>query len=354
MFEDLLHDWDGEEVALRYDEPTGAWMFLCVHSTVMGPGMGGTRMRTYANPHDALADGLRLSSAMTLKQAAADTPYGGGKAVLCVPSVPSPGTEERRTLLLRYGDMVDSLGGTYVTAADMNTGNEDMDVIGERTRHVLGRSKVNGGSGDPSEGTALGCFFGIKATVREAFGTADLAGKTVLIQGVGSVGARLAELLGEDGAELILADVNGDRVGALAERMGAAVIGVDEVITTDCDVLAPCATGSGLNADTIPMLACRTVAGCANNQLAGPDDAARLKDAGILYAPDFVINAGGVIHLAGYETLGWDEAKMRSRLEGIGDTLAEIFASAKTEGITTEEAAERLADARIEAARSAG
>lgn len=352
-FEELLRGWDGQEVVARFDEPTGSWMLIGVHSTVLGPAMGGTRMKPYALPEEALDDVLRLSSAMTLKQAAADLPYGGGKAVVAVPEVPGRATDERRGLLLRYADLVESLHGTYVTAADMNTGEVDMDTIGERTAHVLGRTRAGGGSGDPGAATATGVYHGLRASVAHAFGSDDLSGRTVLIQGVGSVGGRLAELLLEAGAELVLADVDEGRTAAVAERVAGRVVAPDEVIGTTCDVFAPCATGRVLTAETIPHLRCRVVAGAANNQLGTLADGDRLRDAGILYAPDYVINGGGVIHLAGYETLGWDEATMAKRLEGIGDTLLDVFEASEREGISTAEAADRLARSRIDAARSA-
>jgi leucine dehydrogenase len=319
---------------------------------VLGPAMGGTRLKAYALPEEALDDVLRLSSAMTVKQAAADVPYGGGKAVVAVPEVPGRGTDERRELLLRYAELVDSLRGTYVTAADMNTGEADMDTIGERTSHVLGRSRPNGGSGDPGGDTAVGVFHGLRACVGRVFGSDDLEGRIVLIQGVGSVGGRLAELLREAGATLLLADVDAGRAAAAAERLGTGIVAADEVIGTPCDVFAPCATGRVLTPETIPHLRCRIVAGAANNQLATSADADRLREAGILYAPDYVINGGGVIHLAGYETLGWDEATMAKRLEAIGDTLLDVFDAADRDGTSTAAAADALARSRIRAARS--
>jgi leucine dehydrogenase len=346
-FEELLSSWDGEEVVVRYDEPTGAWMLIGVHSTILGPAMGGTRLKSYAVPEDALDDVLRLSSAMTVKQAAADVPYGGGKAVIAIPDVPGRGTDARRGLLLRYAGLVDSLRGTYVTAADMNTGEADMDTIGERTSHVLGRSRANGGSGDPGASTAVGVFHGIRACVAQVFGSDDLGGRSVLIQGVGSVGGRLAEHLHDAGAELVLADSDPNRAASLADRLGAKPADADEVIGTSCDVFAPCATGRVLTAETIPHLRCRVVAGAANNQLGVDEDGDRLAEAGILYAPDYVINAGGVIHLAGYETLGWDEATMAARLRGIGDTLRTVFEAADRDGISTAAAADRLAADRL-------
>jgi leucine dehydrogenase len=349
VFEDALARWDGEEVAIRFDEPTRTWMFVGVHSTVLGPAMGGTRMKTYAEPEDGLRDVLRLSAAMSFKQATAGVPYGGGKAVLAVPDVPPPGSSERRTVLLRYAALVDSLHGTYVTAADMNTAAPDMDVIGERTTHVLGRSRDRGGAGDPAPGTALGVYHGIRSTWRHVTGSPDLSGVRVLIQGVGSVGDRLADHLHEAGASVLAADVDPVRAEKTAERVGGAVVDSDAVIGTGCDVYAPCATGAVLTSETIPALDCRVVAGAANNQLGEAEDAALLQQRGILYAPDYVINAGGVIHLAGYETLGWDDATMGARLAGIGETLLELYRTSEDEGITTAEAANRLARTRIEA-----
>jgi leucine dehydrogenase len=352
-FEELLAGWDGEEVVARFDEPTSAWMLVGIHSTVLGPAMGGTRMKSYAVAEDALDDVLRLSAAMTVKQAAADLPYGGGKAVLAVPEVPGRGTDERRELLLRYADLVDSLHGTYVTAADMNTGEADMDAIGTRSAHVLGRSRANGGAGDPGAATATGLFHGLRASVGHAFGSDDLVGRTVLIQGVGSVGTRLAELLDEAGATVLLSDLEASRAAEVADRLGTRTVPLTEVIGTPCDVYSPCAVGRVLTAETIPHLRCRVVAGAANNQLATPEDGERIRDTGVLYAPDFVINAGGVIHLAGSETLGWDEATTAKRLEAIGDTLLDVYEAAERDGISTAAAAERLAHSRIDAARSA-
>jgi glutamate dehydrogenase/leucine dehydrogenase len=349
-FEELIGDWDGEQVVVHRDRPTSAWMFVGVHSTVLGPAMGGTRLKSYGNPAEALDDVLRLSSAMTLKHAAADTPFGGGKAVIAVPEVPALGSEDRRTLLLRYADLVASLHGTYVTAADMNTGESDMDTIGERTSHVLGRSKANGGAGDPGAATARGVFHGIEAAVRHAFGT-GLVGRSVFVQGLGSVGGRLVEHLHDADAALLVTDLDASRASTVADQVGARVVATEDVTRTECDVFSPCATGKVLTEATIPLFQFRIVAGAANNQLGVAEDGERLRDAGILFAPDFVINAGGVIHLAGYETLGWDDATMAKRLEGIGDTLLEVFETAERDGVSTATAADRMARARVAGAR---
>jgi leucine dehydrogenase len=315
--------------------------------------MGGTRLKAYPAPEDALRDVLRLSGAMTLKQAIADLPYGGGKAVLAVPEVPARDSEERRTLLRRYAEVVDSLHGTYVTAADMNTGQTDMDVVGEVTEHVLGRSPDRGGSGDPAGGTALGVFHAIVAACRRGLGSADLDGRRILIQGCGAVGSRLAVHLADAGAELLVSDVDLERVRATADRVGATPVATEAVLGIECDVFAPCATGPVLTKDTILGFRCGIVAGAANNQLETAEDAERLAERGILYAPDYVVNGGGVIWLAGYETLGWDDAAMQARLAGVGQTLELVFDEAERHGITTAAAADQLADERLAAGRRA-
>jgi leucine dehydrogenase len=341
VLEDLIRAWDGEEVVVRFDEPTGSWIFVCIHSTARGPAGGGTRMKVYPEPSDALADAMRLASAMTLKMAAADMPFGGAKAVLAVPELVDG--EARRGLLLRYGDLIASLRGTFNTGPDVNTSAADMDVIGERCGYVFCRSEEHGGSGDPGPHTARGVFHGIRASVRHVFGTDSLAGRVVLVQGLGSVGGPLAEELLAAGARVLASDV----VPGRAESLGAEVVPVEEVIGAECDVYAPCALGGTLNAETIPRLRCRIVAGSANNQLAEPDDAERLRAAGILYAPDFVINAGGVLNSLGAEHLGWTREQIEAGLAGIGDTLEEIYSKADAQGITTEAAAEQLAGARL-------
>jgi leucine dehydrogenase len=350
-FEELIGAWDGEEVVVHRDEPTSSWMLIGIHDTTLGPAMGGTRLTSYAHPSDALEDVLRLSEAMTWKQAVADLPYGGGKAVIAVPEVPAQGSDDRRALLLRYAELVESLHGTYVTAADMNTGEQDMDTLGERTSHVLGRSIASGGSGDPGAATALGVFHGIRATIRRAFGDDSLEGRSVLVQGLGSVGSRLAGHLADAGSALLLADVDAERATSLADALGAKVVNAEDVIGTECDLFSPCATGKVLSRETIPYVRCRAVAGAANNQLARPEDGDLLRDAGILFAPDFVVNAGGVIHLAGRETLGWDDATLSVRLEAIGDSLHEIFDRAERESLSPAAAADRMARERIAAAR---
>jgi leucine dehydrogenase len=340
-----LEGWDGEEVAVRFDRDLATWMFVCVHSTRLGPACGGTRMKSYAEPGDALRDGLRLSGAMTAKNAVAGLPLGGGKAVLAVPEVPRG--DRRRELFLRYGDFVRSLGGTYVTACDMNTSERDMDVVGERCQYVFGRSVACGGSGSSAPATATGVFHGIRASVAHAFGSSDLEGRTVLVQGVGSVGRSLARQLGQAGARLLVTDADRARAVDAAEALGAEIVAPEEALRTACDVFSPNATGGILSSETIPGLRCRIVAGAANNQLARREDAELFGPLGILYAPDFVINAGGIIHLASLELLEEDEGTRDERLLRIGEALTEVFEAAAAENLSTGAAAERIVERRL-------
>ena len=350
MFEDLLRSWDGEFVASRFDAASDAWMFIGVHSTTLGPGFGGTRMKSYPTVEDGLRDVLRLSAAMSAKNALASLPFGGGKAVLAVPKLPEG--SERLDLLRRYADLVDSLGGSYVTACDMNTTERDMDVVGERSSFVMGRSLAAGGSGSSGPDTAVGVYHGIRASLAHVFGSHDPAGLSVAVQGCGAVGSHLVKLLAEAGAKLVVSDVDAARTRSLADRFGARVVPPGDEFDSECDLFSPCATGGVLSAETIPRLRCRIVAGAANNQLATPEDGRLLAEAGILYAPDYIVNAGGVMHLAGVERLGWSRAELDERLAGIGRTLAEVFSIADGDGLTPAEAADRLALARIAAGRA--
>jgi leucine dehydrogenase len=348
VLEDVLRDWDGEFALTAYDEPSGAYMFIAIHSTRLGPGAGGTRMKTYATPADGLNDACRLAGAMTLKMAVAGLPMGGGKSVLAVPGELDPQT--RRNLLLRHAHNVHMLAGNYRTGPDMNTNSIDMDTLNEVTPYAFGRSVEKGGSGSSAPDTAVGVFHGIVASVTHVYGSPDLTGKRVLVQGAGAVGEPLTEMLVKAGAHVIVSDVSLERVEALYDRLGVEVVSPATDLETECDVFAPCATGGVLTEQTIPRLRCRIVAGAANNPLGDPHaDGERLREAGILYAPDFVINGGGAIHLIGYEALGWSEEQVERGLVGIGDTLAEIYRAADEAGISTEAAAERIAHARLAA-----
>jgi len=337
-FESLLAGWEGEHAVIRHDTESGAWIFVCVHSTALGPAGGGTRMRVYPVPADGLADAMRLSGAMTWKMAGAGMPRGGGKAVLAVPELPAG--EPRRRLLRRYGELVASLGGSYRTAGDMNISPEDLDVVAETCPWVYGTTGRGGNSG---RGTARGGLHAIRATVEHVFGSPELAGRKVLVQGAGAVGAVLARELTEAGARVLVSDVDEARAAAT----GCEPVPPERALETEVDVYSPCAVGGTLNAESIPRLACRAVAGCANNQLDEPEDAERLHDRGILYAPDYIVNAGGIVQLIGLEDEGWDETQLQAGLAKIGDTLRTLFAEAGTEGITPFDAADRLVRRRL-------
>jgi len=352
VLEKLLSEWDGESVSIHRDRATGAWMFICVHSTALGTAAGGTRMKHYPSPDDALRDGMRLSEAMSLKLASVDFPHGGGKGVIALPTPEIPHGEARRRLLHEYGRFINSLGGLYSCAPDMNTSAQDMDVIAEVTPYVFCKTEAAGGAGDTAPDTALGVLHGIRASCRYAFGSDDLSQRTVLVQGAGGVGGRLIELLMEADANLIATDIDPNRVERLLEK-GIQVVPPEAALTTPCDVFSPCATGAIINARTIQSLRCRVIAGGANNQLETQADADMLRARGIAYAPDFVINAGGVLHGGGLEEQHWTRAMLDEKLAGIGDVLFEIFQRADRDDISTDAAARQIALARLRGATPA-
>ena len=345
-FETLIDGWDGETAVIRRDRETGGWIFVCIHSTRRGPAGGGTRMKVYGSPAEGLEDAMRLSGAMSRKLAVAGLPFGGGKAVIAVPEIPHGGA--RRALLLRYGDLVASLGGTYCTSSDMNTDEADMDVIWERTKYVFGRSVAAGGSGNPARPTALGVFHGIKASLAHVDGSDELSGRRVLIQGAGGVGSQLADHLAHAGASVLLADVDIPKAKAVAARVGGDAVDPNDLLQTEADVFSPCAVGGVLTMRSASQLRCAVVAGSANNQLAEPEAAEVLHAHGVLYAPDYVINAGGAIGVAGTEQLGWDDAEVNAALARIGETLQEVYRRSEERGISTAAAAEAIAEERLD------
>lgn len=320
--DELIQGWDGECVVARYDRATEAWIFIAIHSRRLGPPMGGTRMMVYAEPEDGLRDAQRLAEGMTYKWAGIDFPLGGGKAVIALTRPLADA--ERDGLLERHGELIESLRGGFSTGADLGVGPELVDVIRRTTRHAHG-----GVAGDPGPFTSLGVLVSCRAVAAELYGSADLAGRSVLIQGVGDVGVPLARRLAEAGARLKLADLEPDRAEGLASELDAAVVAADEVYSEPCDIFAPCAVGGVLNADTIPLLACEAVCGSANNQLDSDEDAERLHARGILYAPDFIANAGGAIGLPGIELLGMDKSEVVRRIESIESTIGQVFEEAR-------------------------
>jgi leucine dehydrogenase len=344
-FQQLIDAWDGETAVIRRDRETGGWIFICIHSTRRGPAGGGTRMKVYGSPAEGLSDAMRLSGAMSRKLAVAGLPFGGGKAVIAIPEIPTG--QPRRELLLRYGELVASLGGTYCTSSDMNTDEADLDVIWERTQYVFGRSVATGGSGSPARPTAVGVFHGIRASVAHLDGSDGLKGRRVLIQGAGGVGSQLADHLAGAGASVLVADLDHARAQAVASRVNGDVVHPDNVLETDADVYSPCAVGGTLDVDSASRLRCAIVAGSANNQLAQPEAAEILSRRGILYAPDYVINAGGAIGVAGIEQLGWSQGQVDAALEKIGETLRDVYRRSDEQGISTAAAADALAEERL-------
>jgi leucine dehydrogenase len=339
---ELMTAMGHEQVVFVADAPSGLRAVIAVHSTALGPSLGGIRFWRYPSEADAVLDVLRLSEAMSLKAAAAGLHQGGGKAVVLVDDPDAPRGD---ALLRAMGRAIDDLGGRYIAAEDVGATPHDMDVIASETPWVTGLDGP-GGSGDPSPMTAYGVVRAMGAVLEELDGDASLEGKRVVVDGVGHVGTHLARLVADAGARVGVADVNGDRVDALVREIGAEAVPVERVLEEECDVLAPCALGAALNEKSIPRLQCRAVCGAANNQLADPADDDALAARGILYAPDFVVNAGGIINLA-EEFVGYDRADARRRTAKIADTVRRVFEIARDEGVPPGRAAEQLARRRI-------
>ena len=328
-----------EHVVDCRDDATGLRAIIAIHSTKLGPSCGGTRFYPFASEEEALADVLRLSRAMTYKSAAAGLDLGGGKAVI----IGDPRRDKSDEFLRAYARCVDSLGGRYITTEDMGVTPADMDVIATQTKFVAGTS---GASGDPSEATAWGLFSSMRTLARHMWGADSLEGRHVAIQGVGKVGSFLVGHLIGDGCRLTIADTSDEAVRRVTNVHDATVVGTGEIHTVPCDIYAPCAMAAAINAGTIPRLRCAAVAGCANNQLAEPADGERLAQRGIVYGPDFIVNAGGIINVA-HELMGYDRERAFAHAWRIGETLARVLDLAETQSITPAEAADRIAEARL-------
>ncbi len=342
-----LLKWNGEEVIIHFDQPAQAWIVIAIHSTKLGPAIGGTRMKPYPDLSAAIIDAQRLAGGMTFKWAAAGIDGGGGKAVIAVP--PDLSSEARISLLRRYGALVQKHRGLFITGPDLGTSSEDMDIVAEKALgYVLGRTEAAGGGGTPAPFTARGVFTAMQMTAKHLFEDGSLAGKRVVMQGAGHVGEELIPLLRQAGAEIAFTDVNDAAVSRFRDEFGLQFIPPDKIYDTPCDIFAPCAVGGVLNQETIPRLRCRAVVGAANNQLGEAEDALRLQERDILYAPDFVINAGGAIGLIAIETQNYTpDAAMQHVIDLIGDNMSQIFALTAAKGITTDEAARRLAEKRL-------
>lgn len=346
---DTIDTESHESVHFGRDEASGLKAIIAIHSTVLGPSLGGTRFYPYPSEQAALVDVLRLAKSMTYKAAAAGLSQGGGKAVI----IGEPSKLASDELFHAYGRFIEGLAGRYITAEDVGTSVENMEAVATQTSFVSGLPMDQGGSGDPSPATARGVVASMRAVSNHVWGAGDLSGLTVAIRGVGKVGLALAGMLSIEGVELVVADVNDRAASHAASLFGAKVVDVNEIHRVQCDIFAPCALGEDLNETTIPELGCAAVIGSANNQLAVPKDADRLADEGILYAPDFVVNAGGIINIAA-ETGGYTVEKAEGMIDKIYDNLTEVLQASDSLGITTEKAAEFVAESRIDVARTRG
>ncbi|MBO6717279.1 MAG: Glu/Leu/Phe/Val dehydrogenase [Rhizobiaceae bacterium] len=344
-----LEAFDGHEcIWLGRDEERGLTAIVAIHDTRLGPALGGTRVWPHETFDAALTDALRLSRGMTYKAAVANLPLGGGKAVIWA----DPARDKTPQLLDAYAEMLAQLDGQYFTAEDVGLSLADADYLRERARNVTGTTK--GGSLNPSPVTAHGVYLGLKAAFAWRNGHDDLTGVRIAVQGLGSVGWALCERLRDDGAKLIVSDINELRVAKARKELGAETTTPDAILAAEADIFAPCALGAVLSAETIPLLQAGIVAGAANNQLAGHDDAKLLMDRGILYAPDYVINAGGLINVAGeLDPDGYDRERVMARLPEIPRTLTDIFARAEKQGRPTNDVAREIAEERLTSARPA-
>ncbi|WBX70555.1 Glu/Leu/Phe/Val family dehydrogenase [Tenacibaculum retecalamus] len=334
-----------EQIVFCNDEDTGLKAIIGIHNTTLGSALGGTRMWQYTNEWEALNDVLRLSRGMTYKSAITGLNLGGGKAVI----IGDAKTQKNDALMRKFGEYVNSLSGRYITAEDIGMETRDMDVIREVTPHVTGVSEAIGGSGNPSPVTAYGVYMGMKAAAKYRFGTDNLEGKKVLVQGVGHVGETLVKHITDEGAKVILNDINEARLEELSKKYGANVVLGNDIYGLDVDIYAPCALGATVNDQSIAQLKAKVIAGAANNQLADELKHGKLlREKGIAYAPDFLINAGGIINVYA-EVVGYDKAESIKRTENIYNTTLDIFNLADKESITTHQAAFNIAQARIDA-----
>jgi leucine dehydrogenase len=338
-----LSEMGHEQVVICHDKSVGYKGIIAIHDTTLGPALGGTRFWRYESDEEAIVDALRLSRGMTYKNAVAGLNLGGGKSVI----IGDNRTPNREMIFRAHGRFVDSLGGRYVTAEDVGTSTGDMDFVHMETKHVAG---LAGQSGDPSPVTAHGVFRAIQASARQRWGSDSLEGRTISLQGCGNVGYYLAKELAASGARLIVADIDGERVRRVVEETKATAVGTDEIYAQKADIFAPCALGAIINDKTIPQLKVEIVAGGANNQLLEERHGDILEEKGILYAPDYVANAGGVINVYS-ELAGWDRNRSLRKADEIYHTVLGVFEIAKAEGIPTYKAADRLAERRLAAVR---
>lgn len=337
-----METYDYEQLVFCQDKTSGLKAIIAIHDTTLGPALGGTRMWTYASEEEAIEDALRLAKGMTYKNAAAGLNLGGGKTVI----IGDPLKDKNEEMFRAFGRFIQGLNGRYITAEDVGTTVADMDLIHEETNYVTGISPAFGSSGNPSPVTAYGVYRGMKAAAKEAFGSDSLEGKRIAVQGLGNVAYNLCRHLHEEGAQLIVTDINKAAVDRVVEEFGATAVNPDEIYAQDVDIFAPCALGAIINDETIPQLKAKVIAGAANNQLRETKHGDTLHDMGIVYAPDYVINAGGVINVAD-ELYGYNRERAMKRVETVYDNIAKVMEISRTQGIPTYLAADRLAEERI-------
>lgn len=343
-----MYSMGHEEVVFFQDKSCGLKAIVAIHDTTLGPALGGTRLWPYASEEDALIDVLRLSRGMTYKNAISGLNLGGGKAVI----IADPKKDKTEALFRSFGRYIESLNGRYITAEDVNTSVDDIEHIFTETNYVTGVAQAYGGSGNPAPYTALGVFRGIEASVTKAFGNRSLKGKSIAIQGVGSVGFELSRLLTEAGANIIFTDVSERGIQKMKETFpNAKFVSPNEIFSTVCDVYAPCALGASINDETISQLKCKIVAGAANNQLKEDRHGLVLKERGILYAPDYLINAGGVMNVS-IEFEGWADSKSRRMIDTIYEKTLDVFRISDEQNIPVNKAADVMAEKRIEAMKN--
>lgn len=337
-----------EQIVFCHDKDTGLKAIIGIHNTVLGPALGGTRMWDYASEWEALNDVLRLSRGMTFKSAITGLNLGGGKAVI----IGNSKTQKTPELMLKFGEFVNSLGGKYITAEDVGMETSDMDLVHTVTPYVTGISESKGGKGNPSPITAYGVYMGVKASTKFAFGDDSLAGKVVYVQGVGHVGEGLVDRMSKEGAEIYIADINRERLEEIRDKYGVKIYEGNNLYAEKMDIYAPCALGATINDQTINQFNTKVIAGAANNQLADEKKHGKmLMEKGIVYAPDFLINAGGIINVYA-ELENYDHKEIMRRTENIYNTTLEILNNSKNNDITTYEAAFNVAQARIDARKN--
>lgn len=337
---DYMEKYDYEQLVFCYDETSGLKAVICIHDTTLGPALGGTRMWVYEDEDEAILDALRLGRGMTYKAAAAGLNLGGGKTVIIGDSKKDKSEELWRA----FGRYVQSLNGRYITAEDVGTSVEDMDYVAMETDYVTG---LSGTSGDPSPVTAYGVYMGMKACAQEAYGNDSLEGKVVAVQGLGHVGYYLCKHIFEEGGKLIVTDIYQDLVDRIVNEFGATAVGPDEIYGVECDIYAPCALGATVNDETIPQLKCRIIAGAANNVLKEERHGDIINEKGIIYGPDYVINAGGLINVY-HELMGYDPEVVMRDVKKIYDRILKVIEISKRDNIPTYKAADIMAEERIE------